>query len=450
MRRAYFARIVVWCRGGVMVSMSWIWRVLVVGVGLVLSAGGLLAQRGIGSGAPLTPTGAPSGVDEKDQLEGFHHAMAVQATSQQTEEFRALLKQTEAAARQFDNLAKNSDSQSSMKAEPLAEVRQALDSTRTATVKFVGGLSGAQKIGLKETTAKLMKAESDLGEQEKALEVTTGTQEGSTRFVGRTDALRKALADFRSELDSLAVEMGVVLSDTAEHVVVTIPARKSPMTIGGQTVGISTSAVITRPSAAGAEAVYKVEATSDLGELQENIGTILIRAMNREDRCGERIRLQEANLAPDIPAAEALVRLHYERWTCSPGYGGTREITEGNATVYMRLTSSVGANGQVQISTEIVRVEAERFLADLVKSGSLGDKLREQMSSAVTAGVANLKTMVPVVGDATVTRSVVFASSHAEELSVVVDGELRMSDEQVQFLREQLKQHEAAAAARKQ
>ena len=411
----------------------------VVGSGLLVFAGSLSAQRGggggaIGGGGATTNVGRPGGVEEKDELRGFHRAIAVQATSEQVVQFREIVKTTEAASRELDQAVSGLDSRASAKnAEEwgtrASAVRQSLDAARTETGKFVNGFSPGQKTGLKENTSKLMKAESELGEQEKMLDA--GGE--AVRSTGRAEVLRKALANFRSEQENLAVEMGIVTSEGLAQVAFNIPSRKSAVMIGGQTVGITTSAVITRTSDAatpGAESVYKVEATTDLAELQDNIGTILGAMMNKEDRCGERIRVKEATLTPELPVGTAMARLHYERWVCSSGYGGNREMTEGNATVDMKLMAGMGADGQLKVSSEIVHVEAERFFADLLKSGTLGAELNEKMSSAVMAAVANLKTVVPAAGDTVTARSVRFESLRENELSVVVGGEMRMSEAQ--------------------
>ena len=82
------------------------------------------------------------------------------------------------------------------------------------------------------------------------------------------------------------------------------------------------------------------------------------------------------------------------------------------------------------ISSEIVHVEGQKFLASLLKSGTLGDDLREKMSSAVVAAIPNLKTVVPAAGDAVTARSVRFESPRENELSVVVGGEMRISESQ--------------------
>jgi hypothetical protein len=403
------------------------------GACLLLLVGTTWAQHGGGSGGPpVFGVGAPSGVDEKDDLQGFHRAIAVQATSEQTAEFRALTNKTEMARRLMDQLVSDEGSRSKNGDEwgaQVAAVRQELDASRTETGKFVNGFSLAQKAGLKEIAAKVMKAESELGEQEKLLDAPYE----AARIAGGADGLRKTLENFRSAQDDLAVEMGVVVSEGAPQVAFNIPVRKSSRTIGGQAVAIITSAVITRASEAaipGADGLYRVDATTELADLQANIGAILGATMNKEDRCGERIRVKEVNLTPEIPVGEALVRMHYERWVCSAAYGGNREMTEGNATVDMKVTAGIGSDGEVSISSEIVQVEAEKFLADLLKSGTLGDGLKAKLSSAVMAAVANLKTVAPAAGESVIARSARFASPREGELSVVLSGEMRMSEAQ--------------------
>jgi len=400
---------------------------------MLVLAGGAVAQFGAGLPAATPPVGragTPSGVAEKDELQGFHRAIALQATSEQTGEFREVTKKTDAAGRSLDDWAKAPDSARA------AAVRQALDAAQAGTGKFVAEFSEAQKSGLKELTAKLTKAQSELGEQEKALEAG-----------GAADGLRKAFANFRALQESVAVEMGIVISEGGDEVAFTIPARRSSVTIGGQTVGVTTSAVITRTPGANAGGLYKVEASTDLSEVQENLGAIMGALMNKDDRCGERIFIQEAGIDPDIPVGRAMARLHYERWVCGPGYG-RREMTEGNATVVMKLSAGVGEKGEVKISADDMQVEAEKFLVELIKTGGLGDALRNKMTGAVAAAITGLKAELPPAGEAT-TRSAGFVSPRAGMLSVVVGGEMRLTDEQAKAFAEQLKER-AAAQARKQ
>jgi hypothetical protein len=122
-------------------------------------------------------------------------------------------------------------------------------------------------------------------------------------------------------------------------------------------------------------------------------------------------------------------------------------MAEGNATVEIQLTPSVGADGQLQMAAEITRVEAERFLDDLLHSDTLGSDLREKVSRSVLAGIVNLKAALPpaVAGEAKV-QSVQFASAREDDLTVVVSGEMKISAEQTQLLAAQLKERLASRA----
>ena len=424
---------------------------MAVAGGLLLWADGAHAQIGtsMSQPAPVGRAGTPAGVDEKDELHGFHRAIALQATSEQTDVFRAIVKKTEAAEHEIDVLVKNSHLQSPDEgASHVSAIRLAIETARTQTDAFVAGFSAAQKAGLKDVAAKLLRAEAELGEQEKMAEAGGDARDEAAR-VAHADGLRKALANVRAQQQNAAMEMSIVISEGTDEVAFTIPARKSTVTIGGQTVGVTTSAAVTRPkTGSGDDGVYRVEVRTDLAELQENMGAILGAMMNREDRCGERVRVQEAKIAPDSPSATAMVRLHYERWVCSR-VAGAREMTEGNATVNMKLAPSLGANGEAQISSEIEQVEAEKFFAELLRSEALGTELREKLARAVTAAVANLKAVLPAAGDSATARSVRYEALREGELSVVVEGELRMSDEQAKAFGEQLKER-AGATARKQ
>src|SRR5208283_4947338 len=89
---------------------------LLLAMGLMIAPSLAFAQHGGGGhGAPLGtggisgPTGRPDGPDDKDSLKDFHHAMEVQATSDQAAAFRAILKSTEAANTQLASLGQEKD-----------------------------------------------------------------------------------------------------------------------------------------------------------------------------------------------------------------------------------------------------------------------------------------------------------------------------------------------------
>src|ERR1700704_4915454 len=83
--------------------------VLVVGAMLLLSASSLLAQHGGHGGGGGGRRGTPGGASRTDaSLTDFNHALAVQATPNQTSHFPELTKSTEAARKLAQELAQGS------------------------------------------------------------------------------------------------------------------------------------------------------------------------------------------------------------------------------------------------------------------------------------------------------------------------------------------------------
>ncbi len=422
-------------------------NLLVVGAGLLLCTS-MLAQFG-NMGGHVGPNTA-GGVDEKDGLKNFHQAMALQATSQQTTEFRSVVKSTEAASRELEEMGKDSGKPGDAAAASsrATALRQALDAARLETGKFLDGFSPAQKSGLKDITARLLKAEADLGEREKLLDANlTNANPGDMRPV--REELEKALANFRKEQDSLAVEMGIVQSADGLDVAFKIPPFKSSLTIANQPVAVTSSAVIFRVGPESEQDVFKVEATTNLSDLQQNMTEILGALLNKGDRCGERIEVEDGTLTPSDPSSLVVAQLHYQRWVCHRmgRDESSSEVAEGNATVEVKLTPVVGPRGELQVAPEIGRVEADRFLSDLVRSGDLGVALREKIASAVGAAITGLKgALPPAARDSAKIESARFESLPDGGLNAVVSGEMRLSEEQTKLLGSQIKEQLASRA----
>jgi phosphohistidine phosphatase SixA len=101
----------------------------------------------------------------------------------------------------------------------------------------------------------------------------------------------------------------------------------------------------------------------------------------------------------------------------------------------------------LQIATEIKRVDADRFLADLVRSGALGAALRDGIASSMVAAIMDLKRALPAAGkDSAKAQSARFESTREGELSAIVSGEMRISEEQTKLLGNQLKEQLASRA----
>ena len=118
----------------------------------------------------------------------------------------------------------------------------------------------------------------------------------------------------------------------------------------------------------------------------------------------------------------------------------------GGASVRLR----VGADGALRLLPEIGRVDAPGLIGDLLRSGSPGETMRdtitESLLSTVRWGGDFSATLPPAArGGATLHRAE-FQGTGSGKLLVVLDGEIRMSNEQVISLTNELKEPRPAPA----
>ncbi len=192
----------------------------------------------------------------------------------------------------------------------------------------------------------------------------------------------------------------------AQDLTLTIPPVRTSVEIDNQPVAITASGTLSRISHAGGEEVFRLRVTADLADLQANITAILRAQLDRSDRCGDRIAIQSATLAPTDPAALLTTRLHYERWACvkAPGKQITSRLAGGDAVVRVRISPTVEADRAVKLEAEVGEIEADGSLGELLRSGSLGDALRQKirtsLESALEKGEANLKGSLPPTAQA--------------------------------------------------
>jgi hypothetical protein len=428
---------------------------------LFFSAGRAVAQRGGGghgapSGSGLSGVGRPDAVDEKDELKSFHEAMEVQATSDQASAFRAIVKNTEAANDQLTSFEKENDA--SRSPGMAAELKESLEKVRVQTKNFVDGLSARQKSGLKETIGRLEKAEAELAEQARTFEVSAGvagTAMASAGAVehaqagtgGRAEGVRKALENLRNHQDRLALEMGIVPSDS--EVAFTIPAFKTAAEIGGQRIAISSATLISRAGGENAQNGYRVVLTADLSDLEPNLTSVLSAELNGGERCGERYSVEDATLEPSTgPSVIVATKIYAERWMCTRSLG-ENEIAQGRGSAEVRATPVVGTNGQIEIRTEMGAVEAKGFLAESLRGGMMGTKLRETIASTLGTMIraTDFKATLPAAGaEAAKIETARFQSTEVGELSLILNGEMRISEEQAKALGNQLKERVSSQA----
>jgi len=404
------------------------------------------AQRhggGAGTGG-LGTISRPTGVDEKDSLKDFHDAMAIQATSQQIAEFQALVKNTDAAKAELQAFSSGRGKGTAVAESPPANTRldQSLTTARSANKKFVDGFSSAQKSGLKDILKRLEKSESDLDQEEKKLDQSLQPAGASA---SNDDALDKALEDFANQQLALGREMGITLA-SGQDLAFNLPPVKTPVNVGSQTVAVTISGELTQVSAQGGQRNFKLQLVTDLPELQQNITAIMRAQLDSSGQCGERIAVRQAMLTPAIPASLLVLQLHYERWACRGMTGQTSpsELAQSDGQVQMKLTPSLEKSGVLQLAAEFQRTDASGMMAESLRSGMLGDDLREKVSEALVSVLragANFKTTLPpAVQNSATLQSARFQDSGAGTLSVVLEGQIQITGEQADQLASQLNQ----------
>jgi len=431
-----------------------------VGIALLASPGRTLAQRGGGGGHGMPTGGAgsagpASGVSSKDDLKDFHQAMAVQATDEQRAAFAKIAQCTQDASdrlKTFRELLRKVPASSPLSDRATA-LDQAIEQARASNKNFLASFSSKQKSGLKDIAKKLEKADSDLDKQVKTLDqiVQTAKSDGE-QIASSAASLDKEIATFQDEQLALGREMGILLSTGGQDLTFNLPKVTNSIDISGRPVSIQASGTVSRKStgtpAENGLNLFSLKLTADLSDVQHSITGILRSKLTRSPRCGERLEIQQATLTPLAPASLVVARLHLERWVCSPGQGSPVEVAGGDGTIEVKLTPSVGQqspeqNAGLSLVSEITRVDAERFLRDLLRSGDLGDTLRQQITasvlSALRKGTDFKATLPPVAQESATLQKAQFQDAGAGQLTLVLDGQLQFSDEQTQQFAAQLK-----------
>jgi hypothetical protein len=434
---------------------------LISAFGTALIAGALLscpcamlAQRGPGStgggsagGGGLSGGGRATGLSVKDDLKDYHLALAVQANSQQVAAYQLMIKTTDAADAELRAFMQPAAKQSSKEtgsgsAEETAALYQAIETAHTANKKFMEELSPQQKSGLKEITKQMTKADSELTQQIKVFDLEIrDTKLMAPSVAASAQRVATALATFRARELDLGEEMSIGTSNGGMESF-DIPAVRNSLKIGDQSITVTTSGVISKNPEEPGKNIFSVQLTSDLSDLQRNMTDVLRSKLDKSETCGERISTHSATLTPRLQQSTAVLQLHYERWSCR-GRDNVSEIVDGNGTIEVKLTPSVGNTAQLQLAAEIGRVDAAGLLGDMLRSGSLGEALRDQLTEVVLSALregVNFKELLPSTARQSATlQAAHFQSTGSGRLFLAMEGTFQLSNDEVNALTTELK-----------
>ncbi len=472
----------------------------IVGIALLASPCRMAAQRGGGAHVArpvvcIYDCPNTEGRSSLNDLKEFQRVMAMQATPEQRAAFAKVTQYTQAASDQLHTFRESLEKAppSTALSDRASDLSQAVARARAGCQNFLSSFSSAQKSGLKDITNRLEKADSELDKQIKALAQIVQSSRSelpkpepkpeSEPLLGLTAALDKALTSFQNEQLALGGEMSIVFPSAGLNLAFSLPQVTNSIDIAGQSIAIPASGAISRTSVGNSATnpmdngrnLFTLKLVADLSELQQNIAAILRAGLNRFPRCGERIQVQDATLIPMAPASVVMAHMHFERWICLLGQSGQSptQLASGEGEIEIKLTPSVvpgsapssvpgsvpssapspdqsvsPQSSRLALNAEISRVDADALFRDALRSGALGDELREQVAasllSALRQGADPKATLPPVAMQLATIQKAQFEDSGAEQLSLVIDGQLELSDEQTKQFATQLNQRLSA------
>jgi len=443
---------------------------LILGLTLLAAPSQMSAQRGGGGGGGrggISLGGAggsigtrPDGVSDKDDLKDFHRAMEIQATAEQRAAFAKIAEYTQVASDRL--LAFRESLQKSPAPSPLSDraaaLAEAIENARSGNQNFFTSISAKQKDYLQDTIKKVEKADGELDRQTKALGQivqSANAQQISTY----ADSLDKALTSFQNEQFALGREMSILFPPAGEVATFTLPAVTNSIDVAGQTISMPVAGAVSRTrvdvqNEAGHN-LFSLQLVTDLTGLQQNVGALLRAAINRSPGCGEQIEILDATLTPVEPFTLLAAKVHFERWVCprGAGRGGAMEVASGDADIEIKLTPAIDPASGLTLTPETTRVQAEGLLRNSLRTGDLGTTLRDQVAAAILFALVkgtDLKTILPPVAQQSATlQKVEFQNAGADQMNLILNGQLQFSDEQTQQFAAQLKQRLSAQAGSK-
>ena len=213
----------------------------------------------------------------------------------------------------------------------------------------------------------------------------------------------------------------------------TIPKVKTTINVEQQPIEITLWGTISGSSLA---------LTIDLGDLQAHLTQVLSAQLNKSDRCGDHLTVEQAAIAPSAPSSLLTANVNFERFACVKAFGKqiVKRLVGGHAVIEVNLTPSVQENN-ISMAAEVRKMDADGSLGDVLRSSSLGDSIRDEISDSIESAIqksADLKSTLPAEMEKAVTlQSIQFADGGAGRLWLTIGGEIRLSMEQLRdFVKE--------------
>jgi hypothetical protein len=158
-----------------------------------------------------TGTGTTTPAEDPD-MATFKHAIAVQASEEQVEQFRVMIKSTQTARQQAQDIQNlgSSTTDSVVLTQKATGLQDSVEEVQSQNHAFRRSLSDSQEAGLKSLTKKLTKSDAAVSKDARIIsqQLDQGTL-NPQRLVKAAGNLEKALAVFQSDQLNLGKEMGI-------------------------------------------------------------------------------------------------------------------------------------------------------------------------------------------------------------------------------------------------
>ncbi len=403
------------------------------------------AGSGIGSSGPRTTSDPPAlQPSDETEMEVFRHALAAQATPAQVSAYLSLVKSTRIVVGQFEDVRTLLDDESARAQWPAekAAFDESLEKARTLNKAFLQGFSEQQKAALKPVTAKLIRADYRLADRAKTLDAKIAdltTEKGE--LISSSHKTEEALTEFREQQRVLGKEMYALPDSAEEQPIFTMPPSTNSVTIGSQMIVVSTSGKISSIPATNIDHLVHLQMSANLGGLQQSMTRILQSQLAHSAPCGEQLAIQQAVVGTSSPTTDVWVQLHFERWVCpsGPAPKTPMEVMEANGTMTVKIIPKVDKDGSLSILTQIEKVEATGMLAEMLRSGPLGDAVVEKIKNGFVTALQNslkLNAVLLSLGpDSAAIESAEFVrDADGGTLAIALDGHLHLSGDQVTAL----------------
>ena len=214
-----------------------------------------------------------------------------------------------------------------------------------------------------------------------------------------------------------------------------IPPVKVSVNLDQQQIQITLWGTIS-PAASGTSALAL---TVDLSDLQEHLTPVLAAQVNRLDRCGDRLSVEHAVIAPSAPSGVLTANVNFERFGCVKAFGKeiSKRLVGGHGVIEVSLTPSMEEN-DIALAAEVRRVDADGSIGEVLRSRSVGDSIRQDIADGVQSAIqklTNLKSALPAeIGKAVTIQTVEFADGGSGRLWLNIAGEARLTADQLRVV----------------